>query len=112
MHQVFIEGGLIRKLWGVETHAYRDHLLGDFLLTLDIHAPIADSCTAAKSIPPVHCWDIRQRVREAGIAKDMPNKSFGRIAELKFGPDNGPRFFGLRDRQPSQVRPPARPAMT
>ena len=27
MHQVFIEGGLIRKLWGVETHAYRDHLL-------------------------------------------------------------------------------------
>ena len=27
MYQVFIEGGLIRKLWGVETHAYRDHLL-------------------------------------------------------------------------------------
>jgi GNAT superfamily N-acetyltransferase len=27
MQQVFIEGGLIRKLWGVETHAYRDHLL-------------------------------------------------------------------------------------
>jgi GNAT superfamily N-acetyltransferase len=27
MHQVFIEGGLIRKLWRVETHAYRDHLL-------------------------------------------------------------------------------------
>lgn len=27
MHQVLIEGGLIRKLWGVETHAYRDHLL-------------------------------------------------------------------------------------
>ena len=27
MHQVFIKGGLIRKLWGVETHAYRDHLL-------------------------------------------------------------------------------------
>lgn len=27
MHQVFIEGGLIRKLWDVETHAYRDHLL-------------------------------------------------------------------------------------
>ena len=27
MHQVFIEGGLIRKLWGVETDAYRDHLL-------------------------------------------------------------------------------------
>ena len=27
MHQVFIEGGLIRKLWGVETNAYRDHLL-------------------------------------------------------------------------------------
>ena len=27
MHQVFIEGGLIRKLWRVETNAYRDHLL-------------------------------------------------------------------------------------
>ena len=27
MHQVFIEGGVIRKLWGVETNAYRDHLL-------------------------------------------------------------------------------------
>ena len=27
MHQVFIEGGLIRKLWSVEAHAYRDHLL-------------------------------------------------------------------------------------
>jgi len=27
MHQVFIEGGLIRKLWDVEAHAYRDHLL-------------------------------------------------------------------------------------
>ena len=27
MHQVFIEGGLIRKLWTVETTVYRDHLL-------------------------------------------------------------------------------------
>ena len=27
MQQVFIEGGVIRKLWSVETHAYRDHLL-------------------------------------------------------------------------------------
>ena len=27
MHQVFIEGGLIRKLWSVETDVYRDHLL-------------------------------------------------------------------------------------
>ena len=27
MHQVLIEGGLIRKLWDVETHVYRDHLL-------------------------------------------------------------------------------------
>lgn len=27
MHRVFIEGGLIRKLWDVETHVYRDHLL-------------------------------------------------------------------------------------
>ena len=27
MQQIFIEGGLIRKLWSVETHAYRDHLL-------------------------------------------------------------------------------------
>ena len=27
MHQVFIEGGVIRKLWSVETNAYRDHLL-------------------------------------------------------------------------------------
>jgi CRP/FNR family transcriptional regulator, nitrogen fixation regulation protein len=26
MQQVFIEGGLIRKLWSVETDAYRDHL--------------------------------------------------------------------------------------
>ena len=25
--QVFIEGGMIRKLWGVERDAYRDHLL-------------------------------------------------------------------------------------
>ena len=69
--------------------AFREHLRALYWLAreLDIHAPIADSCTAANSIPPVHCWDIRQRVREAGIAKDMPNKSFGRIAELKFGPD-------------------------
>ncbi|MGA8293831.1 MAG: hypothetical protein WB820_15310, partial [Rhodoplanes sp.] len=27
MHQVFIEGGVIRKLWSGETHAYRAHLL-------------------------------------------------------------------------------------
>ena len=27
MHQVFIAGGVIRKLWSVETHTYRDHLL-------------------------------------------------------------------------------------
>jgi hypothetical protein len=27
MQQVFIEGGLIRKFWGVETYVYRDHLL-------------------------------------------------------------------------------------
>lgn len=27
MHQVFIEGGLIRKLWNFETNVYRDHLL-------------------------------------------------------------------------------------
>ena len=27
MHQVFIEGGVIRKLWAVETNVYRDHLL-------------------------------------------------------------------------------------
>lgn len=27
MHEVFVEGGLIRKLWRVETDAYRDHLL-------------------------------------------------------------------------------------
>ena len=27
VYQVFIEGGVIRKLWGVERHAYRDHLL-------------------------------------------------------------------------------------
>jgi GNAT superfamily N-acetyltransferase len=27
MDEVFIEGGLIRKLWGVETNAYRDHLV-------------------------------------------------------------------------------------
>ena len=27
MQTVFIEGGLIRKFWSVETVAYRDHLL-------------------------------------------------------------------------------------
>jgi GNAT superfamily N-acetyltransferase len=27
MHEVLIEGGMIRKLWGGETDAYRDHLL-------------------------------------------------------------------------------------
>jgi GNAT superfamily N-acetyltransferase len=27
MQQTLIDGGLIRKLWDVETHAYRDHLL-------------------------------------------------------------------------------------
>ena len=27
MHEVFVEGGLVRKLWSVETDAYRDHLL-------------------------------------------------------------------------------------
>ena len=27
MREVFIEGGLIRKLWSFETNAYRDHLL-------------------------------------------------------------------------------------
>jgi GNAT superfamily N-acetyltransferase len=27
MHEVFVEGGLIRKLWSVETDAYSDHLL-------------------------------------------------------------------------------------
>lgn len=27
MHEVFVEGGLIRKLWSVEADAYRDHLL-------------------------------------------------------------------------------------
>jgi RimJ/RimL family protein N-acetyltransferase len=27
MHQVYIEGGVIRKLWDIEINAYRDHLL-------------------------------------------------------------------------------------
>ena len=27
MHEVFVEGGLIRKLWSDEADAYRDHLL-------------------------------------------------------------------------------------
>ena len=27
MQQCFIEGGVIRKLWSIETNAYRDHLL-------------------------------------------------------------------------------------
>ena len=27
MQKLFIEGGLIRRLWSVETQAYRDHLL-------------------------------------------------------------------------------------
>ncbi|EJW13099.1 hypothetical protein A33M_0591 [Rhodovulum sp. PH10] len=27
MQEVFVEGGLIRKLWTIEAHAYRDHLL-------------------------------------------------------------------------------------
>ena len=27
MHEAFIEGGLIRKLWGIEMDAYLDHLL-------------------------------------------------------------------------------------
>ena len=27
MHEVYVEGGLVRKLWSVETNAYRDHLL-------------------------------------------------------------------------------------
>jgi len=27
MQKLFIHGSLIRKLWSVETHAYRDHLL-------------------------------------------------------------------------------------
>ena len=27
MHQVYIEAGLIRKLWNLETRVYRDHLL-------------------------------------------------------------------------------------
>lgn len=27
MQEIFVEGGLIRKLWPMEAHAYRDHLL-------------------------------------------------------------------------------------
>jgi hypothetical protein len=61
-----------------------DHLLRRS--TSPLSAP-ADSCTAANSILTVHCWDICRRVGEAGIAKDVPNKSFGRIAELNVGPD-------------------------
>jgi hypothetical protein len=58
-------------------------------ISLRPRMPTADSCTdtAANSILTVHCWDICRRVGEAGIAKDMPNKSFGRIAELNVGPD-------------------------
>jgi hypothetical protein len=26
MHEVFVEGGLVRKLWSVETDAHREHL--------------------------------------------------------------------------------------
>jgi hypothetical protein len=65
---------------------------GEFLITsakrlLQQYLPTADSCTAANSILRSTCWDICRRVGEAGIAKDMPNKSFGRTAELNVGPD-------------------------
>ena len=53
MQKVFIEGGFIRKLWDVETDAYRDHLL-----RLDLESrrngfsgSIADGCSSVP-VPP------------------------------------------------------------
>src|SRR5271166_942274 len=63
--------------------------LGREIASLQIRRLLASPTTSTSATlhhcapTPVRC----RRVGEAGIAKDMPNKSFGRIAELNVGPD-------------------------
>ena len=87
MREVFIEGGLIRKLWSFETNAYRDHLL-----RLDpesrrnrFNATIADdtvrgyAATARSSDVILHGFFVDGVLR--GVA-DL--RIFGREAEAAF----------------------------
>src|SRR5271169_4853249 len=75
-----------------------DTAVVDSLKALDPKRPIreADSCSAANSIRTVHCWGIRQRVRESEVAKNLLNKLFSRITVLNVSPD---RRNACNDRQ-------------
>jgi hypothetical protein len=66
MHEVFIEGGMIGKLWGVETDAYRDHLL-----RLDCMASSSTECCAARPI----CAFTDRRI---GVRRKPPSASRSR----------------------------------
>ena len=90
MHKVFIEGGLIRKLWDVETALYRDHLL-----RLDaesrrnrFNATIADDTVrgyAATARTARGCDAILHGFFADGILRGVADlRIFGREAEAAF----------------------------
>jgi len=64
----------------------REILVSSAKRLLQQYLPKADSCTAANSILTINRRDIHQHVREAGVAKDMRNKSL-LDRQLNVGPD-------------------------
>jgi hypothetical protein len=87
MHQVFIEGGVIRKLWSGETHAYRDHLLrldaesrhNRFCGTITDSIILTYAATARGSDVIIHGFFVDGVLRGA-----VDLRIFGREAEAAF----------------------------
>jgi GNAT superfamily N-acetyltransferase len=87
MHEVPIDGGLIRKLWSVETDAYRDHLL-----RLDaesrrnrFNATIADDTVRGYAATAHGCDAILHGFFADGILRGVADlRIFGREAEGAF----------------------------
>ena len=94
MHQVFIEGGLIRKLWSVETDAYRDHLL-----RLDAESRRNRFCGAIADEHNSNLCrnDARQRCDRSRLLR-------GRSAARRRRSAHSGRSTGARPRPPSASR--------
>ena len=90
VYQVFIEGGVIRKLWGVETNVYRDHLL-----RLDAESRRNRFCgTIADDI--IRTYAATARGRDAIVHGFFVDGVLRGVADL--------RILGARPRRPSASR--------
>ena len=87
MRHVFIEGGLIRKLWPVEATAYRDHLL-----RLDLESRRNRFCGAIAD-------DIIRSYAATAHGGDVILHGFFVDGVLR-----GVAFSGARPRRPSALR--------